>query len=1079
LKVRGLFCLILILAGLAPALGGAGLLTEETIPLVPSRQDYELKSHPLIQGSETVRADTLLLVPLRDYRLDPRTGRLTLLGEVPAQYLHVSAILVPEGLREPRFVYRVREVSDSLLATIARTRAPWLGSDGNLSISGSKTFAITFSDDDSFDLKQSLFVNLDGELADNVRITAQLSDSQSKLTPEGDSKELSSLDKVFIRVHGQQYELAMGDLDWKFEGTRYINYAAKFEGLNAFYRDRHSVQAGYSASGGKSAFGAIAIVDGKQGPYYLNPTGLQSTQMIIAGSERIYLDGSLLERGTDYYIDYSEGSVMFRVLVTSGNLVNAYYQYSDEYYKQSTYFNSSRFQLGQGLSLSHHLIHQTDAKDSPLLHEFSGSDLDSLRSAGDGQAWGNGAVMVEPGSGSYLQRTSASGTLYYEYAGADSTADYLVYFSFVGSGKGDYEEYSSGKYRFVGANLGAWIVGKRLVSPVNRTNVDLRLDWSAGEVEAGIEGLYSVNDRNTFSGLDDGDNRGGILNAFARYGGLRLDYERRWDNGYFFSSYKDPALEYELATLETADSLAQSQLSLSFAPGWGQAWWPELTLLYMDIPQAYTQRALRFLSRSRGGGLLPALDLRSTVAAMAYRDSLRDEALLQFHQLNGAWEGRWFKAGLLCSYNGLEYEPSSVSNPGNRYYKVNPSLGLGDPRVSATNLGFSLDGTDLKVVSWQSLNQTQTYTLKHSTSTRDHSLNLDYTYRRIRKTGDIPVSDYDLINFRNNHNLLKQALILSGFYQLNQTEFFPRIRELEYIGDGLGLFDSTGVYTPEGDYDYVYVTSDVGTLSSELNAQLSAFVKPGNLHRAFNRVHTDIIVTAAEQGEQGQDWKRYLFLPGHVYNDDTIYGKQSYSQDLWLDLKAGRILGKLSLEAERSLDNRYQAQTRTYGLLRAAELEFKQYGPNNYSIGYEHRTETDSRYLSDIVTQNLKALWQRNLSPHSIFTLDLIGSSETGASQASGDGYTLRGTGATLGYRGSWSRKGRASGNFGSRYNQRRGTDFMSFLPEKREGWLFNWALSATYRLNGFSSASLEYSGNAYPGQDMKHLLKVEFKAEL
>ncbi len=69
-------------------------------------------------------------------------------------------------------------------------------------IQGTKTFAITFSDESNFfDLKnQSLFVNI-GELLTMFILMPALSDSQSKLFSEGDSR-IKFFDNVFIRVYG-------------------------------------------------------------------------------------------------------------------------------------------------------------------------------------------------------------------------------------------------------------------------------------------------------------------------------------------------------------------------------------------------------------------------------------------------------------------------------------------------------------------------------------------------------------------------------------------------------------------------------------------------------------------------------------------------------------------------------------------------------------------------------------------------------------------------------------------------------------------------------------------------------------
>ncbi|MCB5247173.1 MAG: hypothetical protein LHW57_04005 [Candidatus Cloacimonetes bacterium] len=1077
-----LLAAILIPLAFSPLLA-QDLVIEQSFPLLPDQDTYQISPSPIISGSETVFADSLALIRGRDYQLDSRAGTLTLLRFPVAEYLRVSCILVPPELAQPRYLYRELEPSDSLFQSVAPRPRNWLPEDGKLLITGAKTFAVTFSDEDAFDLKQSLFVNLNGELSRNVNIAAQLSDSQSKLTPEGDSKELSSLDKVFIRVYGKQYEIAMGDLDWEFTGTRYINYRTSIEGLNAWYRDRHFAQAGFTASSGKPASQAIGVIDGKQGPYYLNPTGWQSSYLIIAGSEQIYRNGTLLERGTDYYIDYSEGSVMFRSLVVSSDQINAWFQYADEFYRQSTLFNSSRIQLLPGLALSHHFVRQVDAKDSPLLYEFSPADLDSLSLAGDRLAWGNGISQVEPGLGSYVLRTTGEGIPYYEYAAGDSSAIYNVTFSFVGLGNGDYEEFSSGKFRYLGAGLGSWLPQKRLVPAVARNNADLALTYESEALELGVEGIFTTNDKNTFSDLDDADNRGGLLSAWgrlqtgdeARESWIGLDFERRWANSFLFSQSSGYTEDYDLALLDPADSLAQWRIDLNLGSRAWSAFKPQLTARFKDIPGLYSQKALRLLSQSRGQGALPSLDLRST---LSWQDFAQEglSSLMQYHELSGSWDLGWLKARLLGNYNSLEHSQAIPAD--SRYWRLNPQLTLGNAKTSLSQLSFIQDNTFRRNPDWISSASSQTYALKHSTASLNHNLSLDLTHRRITKEG--PQNSYSLVSLRNSHYFLKQAVMLLGNYQLNQTEFFPRIRELEYIGDGLGLYDSTGVYTPDGDWDYVYITSGRGTLSSEVNGQLSLYLKPGNFFPQWSWIRGDLILQGTLQDSLMADWRSYLIFPETAFSaPSTIFGNQRSSQTLWLELVPGRVIGSLSASFNRSLDNRYQSQTRASEALYAAEFDLKKFWGNNFNLRYAHSNETDSRYLSDITLDDLGLLVQRNFSASNIGTLNLGAYLEKGLRQESDEGYSLRGLGLEPGYRGVWGKKARVNGSFGLRYNQRDGSDFLWFLPEKRAGLLLNWSVSAVYRLNSFSSATCEYSGTAYPDQDVKHTLKLEFKAEL
>ncbi|MDD3632745.1 MAG: hypothetical protein PHW38_02960 [Candidatus Cloacimonetes bacterium] len=1083
---------LLVLLSLFPIslIFAQSLVVSANIELQPERWEYPISSSPIINGSENVYADTLLLLPGRDYQIDYKNGILKLVKFPETSTLKVDYIQVPPSLTERYYLYEMKEPSDSLFINISPPKPLWQSTSNNLLVSGSKTFALTFSEEEAFDLKQSLYVNLNGELGHNVNIAAQLSDSQSKLTPEGDSKELSNLDKVFIRVYGKQYEIAMGDLDWQFDGTRYINYKTTIEGLNAWYKDKHFIQAGFTASSGKPASIVINIIDGKQGPYYLNPTGYQSTYLIIAGSEKIYCDGKLLERGTDYYIDYSEGSIMFRTMVVSSNLVNAYFQYADEFYNQSTYFNSSTLNLSPGLSLSHHLIHQVDAKEHPLLYDFTSADLDSLRKAGDSVVWSNGIVEVEPGMGSYIQRMSSDGIIYYEYAPYDSLAHYNIVFSFVGSGNGDYEEFSSGKFRYVGTGMGAWLPQKRLIPPVKRTNADLLLSYANDSLELGMEGIFTLNDKNTFSAFDDSDNQSGILYAYGnlkkgdigKENYLGLDFEKRWENSFLFSQDTDISQNYDFALLEQADSLSQYQINLTLGSRAWYWWNPELMLRYRKVDDQFSQRALRFLSHSPAKGLIPALDIHSTVSLQKYDDASTPSSVMQYHDFSSEWISRWVQTKLIINYNGLEYNSNSPLYISNRYYKINPQLTVGDTKISLTQFSYIWDNSDMKENSWNTISQSQTYNLKHSTSTLNHTVNLDFTHRNIEKENEIdnPKSKYDLINLRNSNSFLKQAIMILGNYQLNQTEFFPKIRELEYVGNGLGLYDSTGVYTPDGDWDYVYITSDQGTLSTEINGQLSFYLKPGNYLPKWNRVHSDIILQATEQSPNLRQWQSYLFLPGYVFDEDlTIFGKQSIAPTIWIDIIPNRILGCLNYQYNRTLDKRYQIVTRTTESIFGAEMDLKQYGTNNYSFKYELNKEKDTRYMSSIRANALYVLIQHNFSSNSIGTLNFTGSSESGSQLSNTEKYKLQGIGLEPGFRGSWGKKGRLSASIGIRYNQHSGSEFLTFLPEKRGGLLINWNISTIYRLNNYCSITLEYDGNAYPQDRVRHTLKMEFKAEL
>jgi hypothetical protein len=1054
------------------------LFQQKTINLEIDQNRYQIATSPIIHHSESVYADSLLLIKGIDYQINYSSAELMLLRTPSAPLLQVEYILVPATLNQAFQSWESKARSDSLFTSLKRRPNQAFAGDTKLDIKGVKTFAITFSDNEAFDLKQSLYVNLSGELAKGVSLSAQLSDSQSRLSPEGDSKELSSLDNVFIKVYGNKFELAMGDLELKLSGTRYMEYIAKVQGINAWYKDKHAIQAAYSAGSGKSTSLSLAIVDGKQGPYYLRANDFQPGFIVVAGSEEVFVDGSLWERGIGYTIDYAGGSLMFKRLISSTNQVLVRFQYTDEYYAISSYINSSTIRFSNSLSLSHQFIWQQDDSKHPLLYEFTESDRDSLRMAGDNPARGEGIEQVEAGAGSYKKVISPTGTEYYEYAYPDLSAEYNIVFSYVGMDNGDYQEFSSGKFKYMGLGKGSWLPQKRLIAPVKQGNLDLALTYKNSLINAGAEAIGTINDRNSLSAIDDEDNKSGIVYAYAElplsFLKLRLDREQRAANSFLFGKYRNPEQEFDLAGLESADSLAQNETNFSISK-----WKSTVMLRYKEIRNLYEQRALRFVSSSPGVFVIPAINLRSTYSQQDYEPGAKADGVLQYHQADATWAYRQLKLKLDGLYNLLD-----EGTLGSSYQKFSPTISLGNTSSVFTQLNYSNDISKLKSPTWLEVGNSQTYAMKHLLSTSEHRIDVDFTHRELNQpiSTTNPKSSYDLVNFRSSHNFLKKALSLFVNYQLNQTEFYPKIRELQYMGNGLGLYDSTGVSVASGDYDYVYITGSSGSLSSEINTLLNLYLKPATLSNKefFKRWHSDTSLNLNEQSVNHAKWKSYLFLPGEVYNDQhTIYGKQTLQQNLWIDLIRNRIIGNLQLNLDRSLDKRYQTTDRSYSLSRSAQLDIKGYNPYNTRLQYSQENNSDSRYLSEVSVRNISAVIQRNFAVLSSVQAEFAYSSEAGNKQDGSESYALSSYMLSPTLRSVWMQKYRVSASLSIMRNILSGSSYFGFLPQKREGWIAGISTSGIYRINSFSSVSMEYRFSDYPNEKSKHELKLEFKAEL
>lgn len=356
---------------------------------------------------------------------------------------------------------------------------------------------------------------MDGELSENLNIEAQLSDSQSPITPEGNSREISNLDKVFLRLYSKNYELAFGDLEVDFHDTKFMNYAPKFEGLKATWQRQNTYQAALAISKGKNTSIQFAGVEAKQGPYYLTNNSSQLIQ-VVAGTEQVFLNGKEMQRGDDYIIDYAEGSITFdnKHFISANSLIQVNFQYSDEFFRQNMYLAHSEVNVSEKFKIRNYLVFQNDDKDNPLQTEFTESDIEALKIGGDDEILGSGVYETE--NGDYILTDAG----YYEYVGNDSTiaGNYTIHFEFVGFDQGDYDKVDSEDYYiFAGTGQGDYLPINKLIAPQKEANYDLILDYESDTFQSSAEAIYTQYDKNTYSSKDDGDNDGYAANLFLRY----------------------------------------------------------------------------------------------------------------------------------------------------------------------------------------------------------------------------------------------------------------------------------------------------------------------------------------------------------------------------------------------------------------------------------------------------------------------------------------------------------------------------------------------------------------------------------
>ncbi|PSQ83777.1 MAG: hypothetical protein BRD40_01690, partial [Bacteroidetes bacterium QS_1_65_9] len=311
-------------------------------------QPYELRPF-VLPGSEEIHVGPTRL-DTSEYRLDARTGRLwvrreDLLGA--RDTLFASYRTYPFAFED---VYRrrapgTRASGDSATVAVVEEESdstrgfdPFEGID--LQRSGSISRGVVGGTQRDVTVESGLRLQLQGEVADSVFVRALLTDENTPIQPEGTTQRLQDFDRVFLEADAPQGRARLGDVDIDLNGGTFGHFTQKVQG-GALESEGLGRSVGLT-DGDATAFGAVSRGqfrtqdiepdDGGQGPYRLRGNDGEEAIIVVAGSERVYLDGERLTRGQteDYVIDYTQAEITFTPdrLITDDRRITVEFQYS-------------------------------------------------------------------------------------------------------------------------------------------------------------------------------------------------------------------------------------------------------------------------------------------------------------------------------------------------------------------------------------------------------------------------------------------------------------------------------------------------------------------------------------------------------------------------------------------------------------------------------------------------------------------------------------------------------------------------------------------------------------------------------
>jgi hypothetical protein len=496
-------------------------------------------------GSVTIYSDSVEVSPA-NYSIDYRYGKIRLnkffiddiiaSGEPDRLGLIITYKNFPFDISDSYSKFEILTELDTLggdtveVAVIKSDFVDDIFSGTDLQKSGSLFRGFTIGNNRDLTLQSGFRLQLNGKLSSDIEITAALTDETTPIQPEGNTQKLQELDKVFVELRSSNVTTTLGDIEVNFAGSEFFNFNKKLQGAKGYgtYGKSDLFLTG-AISRGRFNSNSFDGIDGVQGPYRLVGADNEVNIVVIAGSEKVYLDGILMTRGesSDYTIDYSNGQLKFtnNRLITNASRIVVDFEYSDKKYSRSFIAGQTRTMVfNERLKLSFAYIRERDDPDKPIDFLLSDSDKTIISQAGDNKfsASRSGVTFVGRDSlgnpiGLYVQRDTIinfQNFTKYIYAPGDTAALYQVTFSFVGAGMGDYNSLSSSAYNFAGIGLGSYLPIIFFPLPVAYQSADLGFELKLSKSLALlVEGTASDFDQNLLSDFDDTENKGGAIST--------------------------------------------------------------------------------------------------------------------------------------------------------------------------------------------------------------------------------------------------------------------------------------------------------------------------------------------------------------------------------------------------------------------------------------------------------------------------------------------------------------------------------------------------------------------------------------
>ena len=954
------------------------------------RNNYKISSLNIIPLTEKIYLHQKLLSG-KDYKFNYATCSFELSNDLHYSLLDTLVIYyqtiklnIPKEFKRRSLVLNYEDKFKDTVRTLKLVSEPLTTESifgKGIQKSGALVRGFTFGSNRDFQLNSGLRLQLNGKLSEDIEIVAALTDENTPIQPEGNTETLNEFDKVFIELRHKNAVGTFGDYVLNVKDNEFSNINRKLQGLKGdfFFGDTKGTIA-VASSRGKFNTNRFNGQDGNQGPYRLYGINNERAIILIAGTERVFVDGEQMKRGenNDYTIYYSNSEVTFtpKRLITSASRIAVDFEYSDQSFKRnffgadfSTKWLNDKIKIGIGY------FREGDDQNNPIDYSFTNDDLTILKQAGNDRnsAVKSGVALAAPDSTGRFQGiyTRIDTTInsqpfsYYKFLPGNSSSIYNVTFTYVGNSNGDYTKESLGNYRFAGIKQGVYLPIIYLPMPEMK---------QIGNLSLGAELADGINLAAEFSGSDWNKNLFSNLNKSQDFGYARkflfsiAQREIKFGNfsiGKVGLSLKDRFVQSRFTSLNRIDDVEfnryynlPQQISDDQILREAELNYSPAANLSLNTKYGYLKEGNAFSSNR----IFSEMNFADTKKykfnyVIDYVDSKNQGALSSWMRQNGSASYLFgsFKPGIDFLYENKEDKISSKDSlllTSLKYVETAPFVEYSNSSGLDFRIGYSLrdeyfplNGLMLK----QSTSTAQQFQISYK-GLREFNTSMNLTFRNKKFS-----NEFSQRGLTNNQSvlLLSQSrfnfgngFIVGDLYYQAATEQTARLQKIFikvtkgtgnyiYLGDlnNNGIPDENEFQLTAYDGDFVLITIPTDKLypvidlktNTRWRIDFSREVKGNSLWSTILKPLSTETFWRVEENSNISDTKQiYLMNLSKFLNDSTtVNGTQTFQNDFNLFQNRNDFSIRIRYTQRKSLNQYSGGVERSYFSERGIRIRFK------------------------------------------------------------------------------------------------------------------------------------------------------------